>query len=69
MASRLVPRTLDEVRASIDAMSPGTRAQVSADWLALLDKSSAQDPWVHGFQVVDGRGQFVGMGCFKGPPR
>jgi [ribosomal protein S5]-alanine N-acetyltransferase len=69
MPARLIPRTRDEVRAAIDAMSPATRALVSTDWLALLDNSSQRDPWVHGFHVVDGAGQFVGIGSFKGPPR
>ena len=49
-------------------MTPEVRAYLSADWLALLEKSSEQDPWVHGFHVLDDEGQVVGLGSFKGPP-
>jgi RimJ/RimL family protein N-acetyltransferase len=65
---KLVPRTREEVCVEIDAMSPEIRAQVSADWLALLGESSSQDAWVHGFHVLDADGQVVGLGSFKGPP-
>jgi RimJ/RimL family protein N-acetyltransferase len=66
----LVPRTSDEVRAMIDAMAPDARAQLSADWLALVAGATAPDPWVHGFVVRQrGTGAVVGQGGFKGPPR
>lgn len=66
----LVPRTPDEVRAMIDAMSPDVRAQLSADWLALFETSPRTDPWVHGFIARDSTtGAVVGQGGFKGPPR
>jgi ribosomal-protein-alanine N-acetyltransferase len=64
---QLIPRTRDQVRADIDAMSPEHRAYVSADYLAQLDRSPMQDPWVHGFTAMNG-GQRVGMVGFKGPP-
>ena len=66
---RLVPRTREEVRASIDAMDASVKAQLSADWLALFRDSSAQDPWVHGFNVLHPDFGAVGLGAFKGPPR
>jgi RimJ/RimL family protein N-acetyltransferase len=65
---KLIERTRDDVRASIDAMPPETRAYVSADYLAMLDKAAMKDPWVHGFHVLDDTGQLVGLGGFKGPP-
>jgi RimJ/RimL family protein N-acetyltransferase len=65
---QLVPRTRDEVRATLDLLSPEVRAQISPGWLALLEKSSPQDPWVHGFHVVNDAGLTVGLGGFKGPP-
>ena len=65
---RLIQRTRDEVRATIAALSPEVRAQVSTEWLALLEKSSEQDPWVHGFCIVNDDGVQVGLGSFKGPP-
>jgi len=65
---KLIPRTRDEVRASIEAMAPDMRAQISADYLALLEKSPMKDPWVHGFHLLDDAGHLVGLGGFKGPP-
>ena len=65
---KLVPRTRHDVRASIDAMPPEIRTQVSADYLALLEKSALQDPWVHGFHVLNAEGVVVGLCGFKGPP-
>jgi RimJ/RimL family protein N-acetyltransferase len=41
---------------------------MSPHWLALLEKSSPQDPWVHGFHVVNDAGLVVGLCGFKGPP-
>lgn len=65
----LIPRTPDEVRAMIDAMAPAARAQLSSEWLALLQASTATDPWVHGFVARDqATGLIVGEGGFKGPP-
>jgi ribosomal-protein-alanine N-acetyltransferase len=65
---RLVPRTRDEVRATLEGLPPEVRLQISPQWLALLEKSSAQDPWVHGFHVVNDAGLTVGLAAFKGPP-
>jgi len=65
---KLVPRTRDEVRATLDVLPPEVRVQISPLWLALLEKSSPQDPWVHGFNVVSDAGLVVGLGSFKGPP-
>jgi ribosomal-protein-alanine N-acetyltransferase len=42
---------------------------VSADWLAALQDSSAPDPWRYGFFVVDRKSRSViGSAGFKGPP-
>jgi RimJ/RimL family protein N-acetyltransferase len=65
---RLVPRTRDEVRATLEVLPPEVRAQFSPQWLALLAKSSLQDPWVHGFHAVNDAGLTVGLAAFKGPP-
>ena len=66
---KLVPKTLEEVHASIDAMTPADRAQLSADWLALLNASTSADPWIHGFSLVLADSDtVVGTGGFKGPP-
>jgi RimJ/RimL family protein N-acetyltransferase len=65
----LAPRTRDEVRASIDQMTPETRKNVSATWLELLDNSGEVDPWIHGFTLIHrNSGAAVGMCAFKGPP-
>lgn len=65
---QLVPRTREEVRATLEILAPEVRAQMSPLWLALLEKSAPQDPWVHGFHVVHDDGLTVGLGAFKGPP-
>ena len=65
----LVPKTREEMRTAIEAMDAHTKAQLSADWLALFASSAERDPWIHGFSVVhnDG-GVVIGTGGFKGPP-
>ena len=65
---RLIPRTREEVRAAIAALSPEVRAQVSTEWLVHLERSSERDPWIHGFCCVNDNGVQVGLGSFKGPP-
>ena len=53
----------------LEAMSPFDKAQLSADWMARFQASTAADPWVHGFRVVHrGSGDVVGTCSFKGPP-
>lgn len=50
-------------------MKPDEKAAVSPAWLALLDGSSAADPWIHGFTLIDrANGDTVGRCGFKGPP-
>jgi len=42
---------------------------VSPDWLAQLEASTAADPWTHGFGLVhSASGTVIGFGGFKGPP-
>jgi RimJ/RimL family protein N-acetyltransferase len=66
---RLVGKTRAEALAALDQMTPETRAQVSAAWLALVEGSEAEDMWVHGFAIVQrSDGKPVGMCGFKGPP-
>ena len=65
---KLIKRTRDEVRATIAALSPKARSQLSTEWLALLEGSSEQDSWIHGFCIVNDDGVQVGLGSFKGPP-
>jgi RimJ/RimL family protein N-acetyltransferase len=64
----LIPRTRDEVRATLELLPPDVRVQISPHWLTLLEKSAPRDPWVHGFHVVNDAGHTVGLGSFKGPP-
>lgn len=50
-------------------MDPSEKAQVSADWLAGLQASTAADPWTHGFSLVHRESDIVVGKCgFKGPP-
>ncbi len=65
---KLIPRTRDEVRATLEVLPPEVRVLISSHWLALLEKSAAQDPWIHGFKVVDDAGIPLGLASFKGPP-
>jgi RimJ/RimL family protein N-acetyltransferase len=65
----LVPQTREEVRANIEQMQPHEKAQLSRDWLALLDGSASVDPWIHGFVLVHRTsGSVIGRCGFKGPP-
>jgi RimJ/RimL family protein N-acetyltransferase len=65
----LVLQTPDEVLASIEAMPPADRAEVSPDWLARVRATPAGDPWALSFSVVErGGGAIVGSCGFKGPP-
>jgi ribosomal-protein-alanine N-acetyltransferase len=66
---KLVPQTLEDVRAMVEAMTPAEKAELSADWLALLRGSSSADPWIHGFSLVHLDSEaVVGKAGFKGPP-
>jgi ribosomal-protein-alanine N-acetyltransferase len=66
---KLVPLTLEEVRAMVEAMDLSEKAQLSADWLGALNASTSADPWTHGFSLVHRDGDIVvGKSGFKGPP-
>jgi ribosomal-protein-alanine N-acetyltransferase len=66
---KLVPQTLEDVHAMIEAMTPAEKAELSPDWLALLDASTSADPWTHGFSLVLlDSDTVVGRAGFKGPP-
>jgi ribosomal-protein-alanine N-acetyltransferase len=66
---KLVPQTLEEVHSMVEAMTPAEKAELSADWLALLHASTSADPWTHGFSLVlADSNTVVGKGGFKGPP-
>src|SRR5262245_45825090 len=65
---KLVPKTIQAVRAQIEEMSADERSQLSTDWLAQLD-SGAVDSWTLGFDMVERDTDVVVGGCgFKGPP-
>jgi [ribosomal protein S5]-alanine N-acetyltransferase len=66
---RLVLETTEEVLGRIEAVSPAERAEVSPEWLARLRASTADDPWTHGFSMVDrDDGRVIGSCGYKGPP-
>jgi GNAT superfamily N-acetyltransferase len=66
---KLVLEKREQAIAGVEAMSPADKAQLSADWLARLYASAPQDPWVHGFSMVQrDTGIAVGSCGFKGPP-
>ena len=65
----LVLQSRDEVFAYLEAMPADDRAEVSPDWLAMLEQSEQVSPWIHGFSIRHRRdGDEVGRCGFKGPP-
>lgn len=66
---QLTLQTSEQVLASIDAMSPSDRAEVSPEWVARVKASTSADPWTHGFAMVHrGSGTVIGHCAYKGPP-
>ena len=66
---RLVAQTREEVQAYIAQLQPHERKEISPVWLALVEGSSAIDPWIHGFVIVHrATGAPIGKCGFKGPP-
>ena len=66
---KLVLESPEDVRARIEAMSPSDKAELSADWLALVESATSADPWIHGFALVQRTDDAVVGSCgFKGPP-
>jgi RimJ/RimL family protein N-acetyltransferase len=64
----LVPNTLDDVRAQIERMDATERAHLSADWLARVRATTA-DQWTLGYTLVHrATDAAVGTCGFKGPP-
>jgi hypothetical protein len=49
---KLVLESLEGSRAKIDAMPKADKAELSPDWLALLDSAIEADPWILGFSLV-----------------
>ena len=65
----LVPQTLEEVRAMIEAMTTSEKAELSADWLERLRVFTPADSWTLGFSLVHlDSDTVVGTCGFKGPP-
>lgn len=66
---KLVLESLENSRARINAMPEGDKAELSPDWLALLDSATHADPWILGFSMVlRDEKVVVGQCGFKGPP-
>ena len=65
----LVLLTPAEIVASIEALPPALRAEVSPAWLERAREARLPDPWIHGFVMVEQiGGATVGNCGFKGPP-
>jgi len=65
----LVLQTPEETRALIDRMTLSEKAELSADWLTLVDSATSADPWIHGFALIQRADNAVVGSCgFKGPP-
>jgi RimJ/RimL family protein N-acetyltransferase len=66
---KLLLQTPEQVLASIEAMNPSDRAEVSPEWIARMKASASPSPWTHGFAVVHREsGTVVGSCGYKGPP-
>jgi RimJ/RimL family protein N-acetyltransferase len=66
---KLVPHTLEDVRAQIEGMDADQRAHLSPDWLARVRAATAADPWTLGFALVHrATDAVIGTCGFKGPP-
>ncbi len=66
---KLVLQTPDDIRVLIDGMTPSEKAELSADWMALVHSATSADPWIHGFALIHRANKAViGRGAFKGPP-
>ena len=66
---KLVPQTIEEVRAMVEALDAAGKAELSAGWLARLYGSTPADTWTLGFTVVHRASDMVvGKAGFKGPP-
>lgn len=66
---KIVPQTRESALAMVENMSPEDRAQVSPEWLALVNGPETHGHWVYGFAVtMRGTDKQVGVGGFKGPP-
>ena len=66
---KLVLQTLEDVHEMIAAMTTAEKAELSPDWLALLDASTSADPWTYGYSLVlRDSDTVVGRAGFKGPP-
>ncbi len=66
---KLMLQTPQQALASVEAMSPADRAEVSPDWLAQVKASTAADPWLHGFVVTHrASGAVIGSCGYTGPP-
>ena len=67
-ALHLIPHTLDLARALVAEMNPSQRAEVSPDWMALVESGNA-DAWALGYTMkLRHTGITVGNCGFKGPP-
>ena len=65
----LVLQTPEEICALIDGMTPSEKAELSTDWLTLVDSATSADPWIHGFALIQRTDNAVVGRCgFKGPP-
>ena len=66
---KLVPNTLEDVRAMLQAQSPAERANMSPDRLQQLETVTSADPWSHGFSVkLRDSDAVVGDAALKKPP-
>lgn len=65
----LVLQSPAEVLAWVETLPPADRVEVSADWIARVRDTAADDPWSLSFTALErASGVAVGNRGFKGPP-
>src|SRR5688572_18375497 len=60
---QLIPNTVADALAQLDAMPPDQRAEVSPHWIFRLQSPDGADPWILGFRIVEGSTGAVIGGC------
>ncbi len=66
---QLIPNTVADALAQLDAMPPDQSAQVSPHWISRLQSPDGADPWILGFRIAErSTGEVIGGCGFKGPP-
>ena len=65
----LVLESMEGLRERLASLSEAERAELSPDWLELVNNATTASPWIVGFNMICAENQsMVGQCGFKGPP-